>query len=415
MEFTRTPGPKLSRAQWLVLTAAFLGWLFDGFELGLFPVIARPALLDLLGSGGDAAVGLWNARINACFLLGAAAGGICFGWLGDRAGRVRALTLSILTYSLFTGLSYFATAPWHLAVFRFIGALGMGGEWSLGVALVMECWPDKWRPVLATAIGAAGNLGFLLCGVVARVHLVTQDSWRWMFLVGAMPALLVVFIMRYVPESESWKKVAKTKTIQPMKEILAGHLKPTLLATCLATVVMIGIWGSIQWLPLWADQLTNAQNPAAKANVQMVVGLGAIVGCFIALGVSVFCGRRMTYFILCLSSLLLCGWMFRQITEFGTAFLITAFFVSVATSAFFGFFPLYFPELFPTRVRAMGQGLSYNLGRILAVGGVLAQGWLVAAFDGSFARAGAVVTLIYLVGMVVIWFAPETKGKPLPQ
>src|SRR5436190_4002033 len=150
---------RLTRAQWLVLIAAFLGWLFDGFEIGLFPVIARPALKDMFGAGGDALGGDWMGRITAAFLVGAALGGGVFGWLGDRIGRVRALTLSILTYSIFSGAGYLAQAPWHLAVFRFLAAIGMGGEWAVGVALVMECWPDKHRPWLAGTIGAAANIG----------------------------------------------------------------------------------------------------------------------------------------------------------------------------------------------------------------------------------------------------------------
>ena len=419
---TPTPGPESSPAlittpaltsgQWMVLIAAFLGWMFDGFELGLFPVVARPALTDLLGAG-DARVGIWNGRITACFLLGAAAGGLVFGWLGDRIGRVRALSLSILTYSLFTGLSYFAESPVQLGALRFVGALGMGGEWSLGVALVMECWPEKWRPALAGAIGAAANVGFLLTGVVARIHPVTQESWRWMFLVGAAPALLVFFIMAYVPESERWKHSVREGRSHPVREIFSrGLRRRTLLGIAFAAVALIGTWGSVQWLPLWADQLSG--KASAKADTQMVQGFGAILGCLLAPLLAARIGRRPAYFILCLFSLFMCAFMFRQITTFGTGFLVTALCVSAATASFYGFFPMYFPELFPTRVRATGQGVCYNFGRIFAAGGALLQGQLVSAFEGSYARAGAIVTLIYLVGMGLIWLAPETKGQRLP-
>src|SRR5665213_129587 len=132
---------RLSWTQWMVLLAAFLGWLFDGFEQGLFPLIARPALQNILVNavGNDGLIGQWMGCITATFLVGAALGGLTFGWLGDRIGRVRAMSLSILTYSLLTGLGYFAMTPWHLGIVRFISALGMGGQWSLGVALVMEC------------------------------------------------------------------------------------------------------------------------------------------------------------------------------------------------------------------------------------------------------------------------------------
>src|SRR6266478_4426823 len=135
-------------AKWMVLLAAFLGWMFDGLEMGIFPLVARPALLEMqaaIGIVDDKFIGHWMGIITALFLLGAAFGGLVFGWLGDRIGRVRAMALSILTYSLFSGLAYFSQLPWHLGFFRFIAALGMGGEWSLGVALVMEVWPAKQR------------------------------------------------------------------------------------------------------------------------------------------------------------------------------------------------------------------------------------------------------------------------------
>jgi SHS family sialic acid transporter-like MFS transporter len=156
---TRPPGAgRLARAEWLVLAAAFLGWFFDGCEQGLFPLTGRPALQDVLGVGsGDAMIGIAMGKITACFLLGAAFGGLAFGWLGDRMGRVRAMACSILTYSLVTGLGYFARSVTDLEAVRFISALGMGGQWSLGVALVMECWPEKWRPWLAGIMGAGAN------------------------------------------------------------------------------------------------------------------------------------------------------------------------------------------------------------------------------------------------------------------
>src|SRR5262245_19483647 len=141
------------RGKWMALTAALLGWMFDGFEMGLFPVIARPALTDLITRVAgelpkeqlENQVGLYNALINTAFLVGAATGGVVFGWLGDRLGRVRAMMVSILTYALCSGLAGFAFAPWHMISIRFVAALGMGGEWSLGVALVMEVWGGRSR------------------------------------------------------------------------------------------------------------------------------------------------------------------------------------------------------------------------------------------------------------------------------
>jgi MFS transporter, SHS family, sialic acid transporter len=405
-----------SRAPWLVLAAAFLGWMFDGLEMGIFPVVARPALQELLGTTADQAVGLWMGRITAAFLLGAAGGGLVFGWLGDRVGRVRAMVASILTYSLFTGACYLAQAPWQLGLFRFMAALGMGGEWSLGVALVMECWPESRRPLMAGLIGAAANFGYALIGLVTWVIPVRPDSWRWVMLAGMVPAFLALGISLLVPESERWKQAVKTRTVHPLKEVFGPGLWPvTLLAIAFASVALIGTWGSVQWLPMWADKMAGHALPQVKGITMFTMSVGAIVGCFIGPWIGARLGRRPAYFGLCAASLISCAILFRTVSTFGAEFLVGAFVVGAATAAFYGWLPLYLPELFPTRARATGQGLSFNAGRILAAVGALTQGQLVSLYDGSYARAGATVTLVYLVGMILIWFGRETKGQPLPE
>src|SRR5438128_6209895 len=152
--------------KWLALAAVLLGWMFDGAEMGIFSLVGRPAVKDLMREATEGQVGLWFSVIVAGFLVGAATGGVLFGWLGDRFGRVRAMTLSVLTYSLFSGAGGFVTAPEQIAILRFVAALGMGGEWALGVALVMEIWPDKSRAFMAGLIGAAANVGYLLVGFI---------------------------------------------------------------------------------------------------------------------------------------------------------------------------------------------------------------------------------------------------------
>jgi MFS family permease len=422
---------RITRGQWMVLLAAFLGWLFDGFEIGLFPVVARPALKSFAatfaapGVSVDAFVGQWMGYITAAFLLGAAAGGFIFGWMGDRVGRVRAMALSILTYSLFTALGYFAQSPTHLAIFRFIASLGMGGEWSLGVALVMECWPEKWRPLMAGFIGAAANVGILLVAYIAKLWIVTETSWRGMFLIGAVPALLVFLIRLFVPESEKWKAVANPDT-RPLREVFRPPLlKFTLLGVLFASIALIGTWGSIQWITLWVDQITGGTMPAAKANAQMASAWGAVLGSLIAPLIGGKIGRRIAYFCLCLASLTICQVMYRGFHEYSSLLIFVIFLAGMCTAAFYGWFPLYLPELFPTRVRATGQGVAYNSGRVIAAFGAIYSGMLVAYFsraDGpnavagsGYAQMGAWITLIYIVGMATIWLAPETKGKPLPE
>jgi len=235
-------------------------------------------------------------------------------------------------------------------------------------------------------------------------------------LVGALPAVLVFFILLFVPESQRWKKSVSTSVAQPVREIIAAGLLPrAILGVFLASVALIGTWGSVQWIPLWADKLAGAANAGAKAQAQTWQGVGAIVGCLIAPQIGAWLGRRMAYFLLCFGSLIITAIFFRTITEYNTLFLFMSFLTSAITASFYGWFPLYLPELFPTRVRATGQGLCYNFGRVFAAGGAMVQGQLVSQFKGSYAQAGSVVTLVYLIGMVIIWFGPETKGKLLPE
>src|SRR4051812_33250089 len=221
------------RALGFTLLAAFLGWMFDGLEMGIFPLVARPALTDFSpikgGQVTEAFVQHWMGIITATFLLGAAAGGLIFGWLGDRIGRVRAMVLSVLAYSLFTGINYFAQSPAQMAIFRFIAAIGMGGEWSLGVALVMEAWPREHRPLMAGLIGAAANFGYAFVALIAmvpRFH-ITTDSWRWVMLLGAAPALLTLLIIKFVPESERWHESVSKEglSLNPVRQIFAAGLR----------------------------------------------------------------------------------------------------------------------------------------------------------------------------------------------
>lgn len=409
-------GPALSsRDRWMVLLAAFLGWMFDGLEQGIFPLIANPALKELTG-GDPAAVSKWVGYITAAWLLGAALGGLVFGWLGDRIGRVRAMAASILVYSLFTGLGYFAGTPGQLWVLRFIAALGMGGEWSLGVALVMECWPEKLRPLMAGCIGMAANFGILLIAVVGYLFPVTPTSWRWVMLAGAVPALLTFFIRLYVPESHRWQESVKHGHSRPLREVFSAGLAPrTILAIAFASIALIGTWASVQQIPVWVDKQLNPGDPRAKAMAQIACAFGAIIGTFFAPLIGGRLGRRPTFFLLCTASLALCSYLFWGFKSYNAGFVLMVGAVGCVTASFYGWFPLYLPELFPTRVRATGQGVSYNTGRILAAAAALNIGPIVALYGGDFAKMCGTITLVYILGMIFIWFAPETKGKPLPE
>jgi MFS transporter, SHS family, sialic acid transporter len=431
------PDDAFQRGRWLALVAASLGWMFDGFEMGLHPLVAYPALRELLapgvaealGPGADpaviaaslaTAVGQWNAILNALFLFGAATGGLLFGWLGDRIGRTRALTLTILTYTLLTGLGGFSTSVWHLAASRFLAAVGMGGEWSLGVALVMEIWPAAARPYLAGVIGAMGNVGYLLIALTSLgVNVAAGQataSWRPLMFIGIAPAFLVFLIRLWVPESDRWQAaVADAEPVSPTELLAPTTWRRCVLATLLTGVALLGTWGAVQWIPLWAVTLAGPDYAGAKEYSQIASAVGACLGTLAAALFSGRYGRRPTYFLLCVLSLLATGWLFRTPQTFGLVFLLGAFAVGLTTAAFYGWAPLYLPELFPTRIRATAQGIAYNFGRIFAgVGTLVLTGAMLDRFRSDLPASLAVTSLIYTVGLVLIWFAPETKGQPLP-
>lgn len=407
------------RGQWMALLAAFLGWMFDGLEMGIFPLISNPALTSMGVSDKD--FGYWLSNFGIVFLIGAACGGLVFGWLGDRVGRVKAMTYSVLAYSLFTGLGYFAQTPAQLSGLRFLAALGMGGEWSLGVALVMECWPEKYRPYLAGAIGAAANVGFALIALLTMQFKVTADSWRWVMLAGAAPALLTFFIRLFVPESEKWKESVKGATESPIKEVFSGRLlKNTILGIFIAGVPLIVTWGAVQWVPTWVDKQLAVGDPFAKSWTQFLSASGAVVGCLVAPVIGSLISRRATYFLMCLFGLGVCALLYRTADTYGNYFLGCVFLVGMVTASFYGWLPKYLPELFPTRVRATGQGVSFNAARFLAAGGNYAAGTIMASVGGAsaagaFSTTGMAIAMVYVAGMLIIWLAPETKGKPLPE
>src|SRR6516164_8931554 len=196
----------LSPQQWKTGLAAWLGWLFDGLDMHLYVLVAAPFVAELLGAGSekDPLVGYYSSWIQAAFLIGWALGGGLFGRISDRLGRSRALMLTILTYALFTGLSYFAQTWWQLLLFRFLAALGIGGEWAVGASLLSETWPRRWRPWMAAVLQTGVNLGVMLAALAN--FLLADFPKRSVFLVGILPALLVLWIRRAVPEPEEWRQ-----------------------------------------------------------------------------------------------------------------------------------------------------------------------------------------------------------------
>lgn len=389
-----------SRHRYLTLVAALLGWAIDGVEMGVFPIIARPALIELTNSDNAELIRRWNGVFAIAFLLGATCGGYVFGRLGDHIGRVKALVTSMVVYSVFTGLSAGALSPWHLAGLRFLAATGMGGEWALGVALVVETWPEWARPWLAGAIGAAVNVGYIAVAVLGWwIH---PHEWRTILMWCAAPAMLTIFIRWFVPESSVWRTAQRpTNSAWKRNAVLgAGAVAPYLLA----------VWGAVQFTQLWAQELGG--DATAGVAVQIVSASAAIVGAITAPLLLFSISRRWSYFFLSLFALVAAQTLFHLGRRLDPFFFIGVAGIGLTSGAFGGWFAMYLPELFPPAVRATGQGISYNSGRILAAIGVALT---VGPLDvrGDFWLACAIVSSVYFVGLILAWWLPETAGRPL--
>jgi len=407
------------KARLIVLVAAFSGLLFDGIELGLMPIASISVTKSLLGDGfTDALAGDWFARFTASLMLGAAVGGIVFGALGDRIGRTRAMGVSILFYSVFSGAGWLVGSLEQMLILRFFVGLGVGGMWPNGVALVSECWPNVSRPLVAGIMGAGLNAGILLLSQIARIWHITPDSWRWLFGWSAVPGLLGVVALHFVPESPKWlstRGAVARRVAAPLRELFRPPLlRLTVFGIVLGSIPMIGAWAASKWMIPWADKIGGAAQPDYKAVTQGFWALGAVLGSFCGAQLAGILGRRLSYFLISLGSTVLTGGLFLFTAPLQPGFLPTAFAQGFVATLFFGWLPLYLPELFPTKVRATGSGIAYNAGRFATAGGVFAAGTLAVWFGGDFAKVGAVMSLIYSLGMVAIWWAPETGNRDLP-
>jgi SHS family sialic acid transporter-like MFS transporter len=412
-------GPLGRRARIVVLCAAFGGLLFDGFELGLMPLASLSVSRDLLGDGYTPTLGGdWFARFTAALMFGAACGGVLLGSLGDRIGRARAMGISILFYSVFAGLGAWVQTQEQMLVLRFLVGLGVGGVWPNGIALVAECWPDKARPTVAGLMGAAINAGILMLSQIAQLWSLTEDSWRWLFRVAAAPAALGLLVMFFLPESPAWLasrgRMTEKKREMPVRELFRAPLvKVTLIGIMLGSIPLIGAWAASKWMIPWADQIGGVARPDYKAMTQGWWAFGAILGSLAGGQIASLLGRRRSYFLISLGSLVLTIAMFQLTAPLQPSFFPIVFAQGFVATLFFGWLPLYLPELFPTHVRATGSGISYNVGRFATGAGVLTAGLLFTAFGGSYPSVGSAAATIYGLGMVAIWWAPDTTRRSL--
>ncbi|RJP18247.1 MAG: MFS transporter, partial [Candidatus Omnitrophota bacterium] len=322
------------------------------------------------------------------------------------------LIFAVIVYSSFTGLSALSTHWTHLAACRFLGAIGLGGAWPLSVALLVETWPDKYRSVLAGLMGAGANVGFLIAGSFAR--LMENYSWRWVIAMGFVIGMSSLLVIVFVPEPTKWKLSRQKQQRSNLGELFTPrYARSTIVGTLLSTIALLGTWGSFLWLSTYVDQIaegTKYQN-SARATVAIWQSYGQIIGGFLGGVLAGWMGNKSSWRFLCVMAWASVLALFWFNTTFGYPMVLMGAFAGLFVTAFFGWLPKFLPELYPTRIRATGQGFSFNAGRIVAGFGVLGAGRLVEAFDGDYRKGMMVMCSIYLLGLIVILFAPETGGK----
>ena len=405
---------QLTGWQWRAGIAAWLGWTFDGLDMHLYTLVAAPFVAQLLGatSTTDPRVGHYGSVIQGGFMLGWALGGGFFGRIGDRLGRARALSLTILTYAAFTGLSFFAQAWWHLLIFRFLAALGIGGEWAVGASLLSETWPRRWRPWIAAVLQTGVNVGIL--GATLANFILAAAPPRCLFLIGVLPALLVFWIRRAVPEPEEWRSAKEQAYHQEpgVRELFQGEVRSvTLWVALVCGVSLTAHWAFLFWsqqhlrnLPEVLNWTAEQKNRLASAGMYLVIG-SSILGNFFAAWLARLVGYRATIGGMFLAYFLV---MFgAYYVPRGHEALLCWFPLIGFCQGAFALFTMYLPPLFPTLLRTTGAGFCYNIGRITAAFGTVYFGLYSKAGDHRIALLYA--GFLFLPAAAIALFLPRAR------
>lgn len=439
---------ELNRYHWFVLIVAALGWLFDCLDQQLFILARQPAMKDLLHVSNPAelkaAVDAYAGYATSIFLLGWASGGLLFGVLGDRIGRAKTMLITILLYSLFTGLSAFSVTFWDFALYRFLTGLGVGGEFAVGVALVAEVMPERARPYalsLLQALSAIGNVTAALLnmtmGALVERGLV-ESVWRPLFIVGAVPALLALVIRRRLKEPQRWQSVshqgAAARQLGSYRALFsdARWRKHALIGLGLAFSGVVGLWAvGFFTMDLVGNMLTKRFAAAGlpenevvgrvafwKGITSLMINGGAFLGMYSFGIVTQRIGRKPAFAISFVAAMLSTAAVFAFLNEFWQIFVLVPIMGFCQLSLFAGY-AIYFPELFPTYLRSTGTSFCYNVDRFVAAIGptllALLTTHLFAGTDEPLRYAGLTMCSIFLVGLLVLPLAPETNGQPLPE
>ena len=439
---TLAPSPwyrSLDRTQWKALVASNLGWTFDGFEVFALILTVGVALRQLLDPSQYQFIPAYAGAIIAITVLGWGLGGLLGGVLADYLGRKRSMTLTILAYSLLTGLSAFAWDWLSFAVLRFLVGLAIGSEWATGASITAELWPAKARGKGGAFLQAGYPIGSILAsGVWLLIGSSGPGAWRYMFLIGVLPALLVFWIRRNIPESPRWEESDRRRRaaydLRRQGAALEGEnaalvrftlvdmfAEPAVRMRLVLTFVMslsvtIGYWGVSSFVPAYVGTVAAAQSlpPQYYAGlVGLVQNIGALLG-FASFGfLADHFGRKPTtilYYLMCLILTPLVYLGIKNIDLLVLAFAVYGFFIQGC----FAWTPIWLPELFPTRMRGTAAGFIFNAPRLISAIAPLIAGTIIIGL-GGYSKAATIIGMFYILGLLAVPFLPETRGKPLPE
>jgi MFS family permease len=433
---------KLTRYQWTVFLAAWLGWGFDIFDGLLFNFVAPNAIPTLLGlpiGGAEAKAALpyWTGILNSLLLLGWAAGGVLFGLISDRFGRKRVLLLTMVLYAIGTASCAFVTEMWQLVIFRIIASLGIGGEWAAGSAMVAEVVPEDQRVEAGALLYTSAPLGlFLAMFVNSEVagSWFAHDpamSWRYVLLFGLVPAGVAFIVRAFVREPERWASATANAAPARVREIFAPGMRARTVSALIVTLVALITWWTCNaFLQALANSLagvealTRGLDPAATAALKQAwiklattcFNWGGLIGTLLTIPIAKRLGRRRLFMIYfagsALAVLAACGLDIASETR-----LYLWFFVGLTVFGVFGAFPFYLPELYPTRLRSTGSGFCYNIGRVITAFGVFAVGAIAQGAKGDPAvilHTLFVIGFVPVAGLVLVRWVIETRGQRMP-
>ena len=413
-----------------------MGGIFDGLDSSLYMVVQHDAIAELAGTVERSQISSLGSLIMATFLIGWTLGGILFGWIGDRFGRVTAMVGSILLYAIFTGAAGFAQDPLQLALCRFLVGFGIGGELVTIATMLSETWPESSRAWAVGMLITSYQVGVFLAGLIPTwIYTVFDGSeispWRVVFFIGALPAVLAILLRLRLDEPKVWQEQHNVQQqaaqhvafrengvyvlLNHFRRLFAPeHRRDLFIGGAAFGGLLIGYWASLAWIPTWIQDLIGPTATGTEKSIAtMYHGIAAVVGCSLAGPLANTIGRRWTimtsYFGALCASLLL--------TQTNTVFSSTIYWEDALLGFFIGLgqaiMYIYLPELFPTRIRATAVGFCLNIGRVATAIAVLFVGTIV-AWLGGYAMAIALFSGSYLLAMVAGFWGRETKRKGLP-